>query len=285
MAPESNMPTVADIELRTTSRPENVAMVRELLDGVADGLSLPQALRDEIKTAVSEACNNVVLHAYGGSEGPMELEVTVHEVHVEVVVRDRGGGIQPRLDASGEMHGVGLAVIQAFTDSVELRGTVGRGTEVRMEFLSDELPAAAARPAGPADAGSGIELISGAGQAAVSLAPGPMLGPVLAHLAAALAVRARFSIDRLADAQLVADALSAHAPAVSSSGRVNVSFVTGPRTLEMQVGPLREGAGEQLLQDSGAPGLGPVIVRLTNDVAVVASPGGDLLVVNMSETR
>jgi anti-sigma regulatory factor (Ser/Thr protein kinase) len=282
MAVESEMPTAADIELRTTSRSENVAMVRELLDGVADGLSLPPPLRDEIKTAVSEACNNVILHAYEGSEGPMELDATVHEGHLEVVVRDHGGGIQPRLDASGEMHGVGLAVIQAFTDSVELRGTVGHGTEVRMEFLCPDLPAA---PGVSTATGPSAQLLPRPGDAVVSLAPGPMLGPALAHLAAALAVRARFSVDRLADAQLVADALSAHAPAVSSSGRVIVSFLTGPRSLEMQVGPLREGAGEQLLQDSGAPGLGPVIVRLTNDVAVVASPAGELLVVSMSDPR
>jgi serine/threonine-protein kinase RsbW len=285
MAVESNMPTLPDIELRTTSRSENVSMVRELLDGMADGLSLPQALRDEIKTAVSEACNNVILHAYGGLEGPMELDATVYEAHLEVVVRDRGGGIQPRLDASGEMHGVGLAVIQAFTDSVELRGTVGQGTEVRMEFLSPELPAAPAATAAAAGRPPGTEPPARVGDAVVSLAPGPMLGPVLAHLAAALAVRARFSIDRLADAQLVADALSAHAPAVSASGRVDVDFLTGPRRLEMRVGPLRDGAGEQLLSDSGAPGLGPVIVRLTNDVAILASSTGELLVVSMSDLR
>ena len=282
MGADSDIRLAPDVELRTTSRSENVAMVRELLDGLADGLTLPLALRDEIKTAVSEACNNVVLHAYEGDEGPMELDVTVHESHLDVVVRDRGGGIQPRLDASGEMHGVGLAVIQAFTDSVELRGTVGRGTEVRMEFLCPDLPSA---PASVAAGGSRSGGARSAGEAFVSLAPGPILGPVLAHLAAVLAVRARFSVDRLADAQLVADALSAHAPAVSSGGRMNVGFLTGRRTLEMRVGPLSEGAGQQLLNDSGAPGLGPVIMRLTSDVAIDALPDGELLTISMSEAR
>src|SRR5258707_5799480 len=55
--------------LQLDSSPETLTLVRGALGGMADLLSLDVELLDDLKTAVSEACNNVVMHAYGGGSG------------------------------------------------------------------------------------------------------------------------------------------------------------------------------------------------------------------------
>src|SRR5712691_237799 len=72
------------------NRAENVAIVRQALTGIADAMRLETGLLSDIKTAVSEACNNVVLHAYDGHEGPLEVYVCPSEDELDVVVRDEG---------------------------------------------------------------------------------------------------------------------------------------------------------------------------------------------------
>ena len=85
-----------NVRIALASRPENVALVREALTGVAETVQLGEAIED-IKAAVSEAANNVVMHAYPGGEGPMEVELALAPHEVRVVVRDHGVGIGPRL--------------------------------------------------------------------------------------------------------------------------------------------------------------------------------------------
>jgi serine/threonine-protein kinase RsbW len=274
------------VQLRVASRAENVAIVRAMLTGVADALQLPAELSDGVRTAVSEACNNVVLHAYEGGEGPLDVDVSVRRDALEVVVRDRGSGIRPHAHGSGPaVHGVGLAVVQAFTDRVELRGAEGAGTEVRMEFAAGQVLAATAGALGVDSVTAPPPPEPPANGAAVAILAPPLAGPVLAHLAAALAVRARFTVDRLADAQLVADAVAAHAPTMSPQGCLVVRLHTAPRTLELMVGPLLPDSGARLVSDSGAAGLEPVIARLTDDVRVQAGADGDLVRVRMDDRR
>jgi anti-sigma regulatory factor (Ser/Thr protein kinase) len=276
------------VQLRLTSRPENVGVVRAMLSGVIDALDLSVEAADGIRTAVSEACNNVVLHAYPGAEGPMEVDLSVRGQDIEVVVRDRGTGIRPHAELGDDaMHGVGLAVVQAFTDRVELRGAVGEGTEVLMEFA---VPGRAESPDGALDAHAApldeahIDGL-GPGAALLSLAPTPLGRPVLARVAAALATRARFTVDRLSDAQLVTDAIAAHAAAMTADGRLLVRFEAVPRALQLTVGPLLTDTGAQLVREPVGAGLEAVIERLSDEVRVEAGPDGDLLIVRMTDDR
>ena len=65
----------AAVSLRLPARPENVAVVRQALTGLGDAYDLDPDLLGDIKTAVTEACNNVVLHAYEETDdGLMEIE-------------------------------------------------------------------------------------------------------------------------------------------------------------------------------------------------------------------
>ena len=62
------------VRLDLDSRPETLTLVRGALGGVADQLALDPELLDDLKTAVSEACNNVVMHAYDDdTPGPLEV--------------------------------------------------------------------------------------------------------------------------------------------------------------------------------------------------------------------
>jgi anti-sigma regulatory factor (Ser/Thr protein kinase) len=121
-----------DLELSIPARAENVAVVRHMLGGVGDVMGLDPEVLDDIRLAVSEACANVVVHAYPDNEGLLVVRVFVSDDTVEVTVRDRGSGMAPRTDSPG--LGVGLPLIASLSRTLELSAPPGRGTEVRMAF-------------------------------------------------------------------------------------------------------------------------------------------------------
>jgi serine/threonine-protein kinase RsbW len=129
-------PTAPDVYMTLPARPEGVAVVRQALAGLADALDVDAAVLADMKMAVSEACTNVVVHAYDDSEGVLEVDMMADESALTIRVRDHGSGIQPhpRPERDVPALGLGLPLIAALTDSFELRGSTGRGTEVRMTF-------------------------------------------------------------------------------------------------------------------------------------------------------
>jgi serine/threonine-protein kinase RsbW len=123
-----------EVLLVMPARPEGVGVVRQALAGVADALDFDASVLADMKMAVTEACTNVVVHAYD-EEGMLEVEMLAGEDGLTIVVRDHGAGIQPRPARSGAPAlGLGLPLIAALSDAFELRGSAGRGTEVRMTF-------------------------------------------------------------------------------------------------------------------------------------------------------
>ena len=86
-----------NVRLNLSNRSENVLLAREMLTGVAEAIELDSSDLYDVRTAVTEACNNVVLHAYEGAEGPLEVELRASPEEVEVIVRDFGVGIRPRI--------------------------------------------------------------------------------------------------------------------------------------------------------------------------------------------
>jgi serine/threonine-protein kinase RsbW len=123
-----------EVLLVMPARPEGVGVVRQALAGVADALDFDASVLADMKMAVTEACTNVVVHAYD-DEGMIEVEMLAGEDGLTIVVRDHGTGIQPRPARSGAAAlGLGLPLIAALSDAFELRGSAGVGTEVRMTF-------------------------------------------------------------------------------------------------------------------------------------------------------
>jgi anti-sigma regulatory factor (Ser/Thr protein kinase) len=142
-APDPDEVTLTpDLELKLPARAENVAVVRHAFGGLGEALDVDDQTLSDIKLAVTEACTNVVIHAYNGDDGPLEVDATVEERRLTIVVRDRGIGIVPRADSPG--LGLGLPLIATLAESLELGKDAEDHTEVRMTFRLDEADEAAA---------------------------------------------------------------------------------------------------------------------------------------------
>jgi anti-sigma regulatory factor (Ser/Thr protein kinase) len=121
-----------DLEITLPARAENVAVVRHAVGGLGEVLDVDDQTLSDIKLAVTEACTNVVVHAYPGSEGPMGLRASIDDRRLHLVVLDRGRGIVPRPDSPG--LGLGLPLIATLAESLELGTGSDEQTEVRMVF-------------------------------------------------------------------------------------------------------------------------------------------------------
>ena len=121
----------SEIRLTVPARPENVALVRHVMSALADALGLPRGLTDDMRLAVTEACTNVVRHAYE-DRGTIDAVVCLRSDSIEVIVADEGRGIGPSPDTDGP--GLGLPLIAALADSVEIEQAPSRGSRLKMRF-------------------------------------------------------------------------------------------------------------------------------------------------------
>ena len=128
-----------DLELKLPARAENVAVVRHAFGGFAEALAVDEQTLADIKLAVTEACTNVVIHAYERDAiGDLEVDATIDDERLTVVIRDNGRGIVPRPDSPG--LGLGLPLIATLAETLELGRDSAEHTEVRMTFRLDEEP-------------------------------------------------------------------------------------------------------------------------------------------------
>lgn len=95
----------------------------------------------DIKTAVSEAVTNSIVHGYRGLKGIIHIECRITGQSITITVRDEGRGIenieramQPLFttDSEGERSGMGFTVMQTFMDSLSVDSVYGEGTTVTM---------------------------------------------------------------------------------------------------------------------------------------------------------
>lgn len=96
---------------------------------------------NDVKTALSEAVTNCVVHAYPDGPGPVYITARIKDDTLTISVRDKGVGIedvtqamQPMFttDAKGERAGLGFAVMKTFMDKVKVYSAPGKGTKVVM---------------------------------------------------------------------------------------------------------------------------------------------------------
>jgi len=256
-----------------------------MLGGVAELLSIDPELLDDLKTSVSEACNNVVLHAYGGEPGPMEVGLFVTDDRFSVRVTDEGVGMPAPPPAGDVSQGIGLSVIRALTEDVQFSSAPGGGTEVRMDFSvrrdGRRLFEAPPAPATDADMTS-VE--DGEGEVIVSLSPVTLLPGVLGRLARTLAATAHFSLDRFSDVYLVTDTLAAHASTAAEGHRIEARLTAQDRRLELLVGPFRKGTGSRLDVQSADHPASPLVL-LSDQVSVQDAGDAELLRVVVIDHR
>jgi anti-sigma regulatory factor (Ser/Thr protein kinase) len=253
-----------------------------MLAGVAELLWIDPELLDDLKTAVSEACNNVVLHAYEGGAGPMAIRVYVDDRLLRVTVSDRGVGIPPAVLSDERSDGIGVSVIRALADQVQFTSEPDGGTEVQIDFAAreDGWQVPPSHGAVEPDKNWGPHQ---PGEVVVSLSPVALLTGVLGRLARTLAATAHFSLDRFSDVYLVTDTLAAHAASAAAGARIGARLSADERRLELTVGPFRAGTGSAL-QSPGSGAASPLVL-LSDEVSVQPDSGGELLRVVVIDHR
>jgi anti-sigma regulatory factor (Ser/Thr protein kinase) len=127
--------TEPELRLSLAATPANVAVARQAVTGLCEAVGVGGRALGDVRLGVTEACTNVVVHAYPEEavERPLELDAHVGEDELEVVVRDRGRGMGVFTNSAG--LGLGLPLIAALTARMEVRASAdGDGTEVAMAF-------------------------------------------------------------------------------------------------------------------------------------------------------
>ena len=138
------VPECETMELILESRSENEEFARVVAAVFASRLDPTLEELDDIRTAVSEAVTNAVIHGYKGSVGKIRLSASVWEKErlFSVTVRDEGVGIRDVEQAMEPMFttcpedgrsGMGFSFMEAFMDRVEVVSAPGKGTSVTMK--------------------------------------------------------------------------------------------------------------------------------------------------------
>jgi serine/threonine-protein kinase RsbW len=219
------------VRLDLESHPENVVLVRAAVTGFAEAAGLDAELLADLKTAVSEACNNVVLHAYEHDAGPMLVEIEGVQDGINVTVIDQGRGIT-RIVGGEDRMGLGLAVISALADRAEFRTPATGGTEVRMCF-SREIAVGKGDPEAPWPGENYAELT---GDVIAWFSPVQVVRFVLGGIFRALAASSHFSVERFSDLYAVNDAIAEYAE-LAADGGLSVAISSSTRELTMTGGP------------------------------------------------
>ena len=103
------------------------------------------------------------------------------------------------------------------------------------------------------------------------VANGPLAAPVLGRVISMVLARTNCPMDRLDDAMILCDALSAHAPAHARDGHIDFTMATDERGIELRVSELAERGADGLLADADVPGVGNVLERLSDELRIEPS--------------
>ena len=130
------------IKLEFPSKSSNEAFARSAAAAFAAQLDPTMEELGDIKTAVSEAVTNCIVHAYPDSVGRIRMRLRILEKNMlEIAVRDWGRGIddvekarEPLFTTGGEERGgMGFTIMESFTDKLRIRSRPGKGTVVIMQ--------------------------------------------------------------------------------------------------------------------------------------------------------
>ena len=136
------MKTIHEMKLSFESKSINEGFSRVAVASFASALDPTLEELNDIKTAVSEAVTNAIVHGYREKMGKIYITASITDKNIiRIKVRDRGVGIEDIEQArqplfttlGGERAGLGFAVMESFTDKVRVRSAPGRGTTVTLE--------------------------------------------------------------------------------------------------------------------------------------------------------
>ena len=136
------MKALNEMKLQIESRSVNEGFARSVVAAFASQLDPNVEEISDIKTAVSEAVTNCIVHAYPDSVGKIYIWAGIYENGMfRVKIKDKGSGIENVKQAmeplfttlGGERAGLGFAVMESFCDKIRVSSKVGKGTTVTLE--------------------------------------------------------------------------------------------------------------------------------------------------------
>ena len=128
--------------LEFPSKPSNDGFARDAVASFASQLNPTTNELGDIRTVVSEAVTNCIIHAYPNEPGMIYLRCRTKGNVLYIVVRDKGVGIpdveqarQPMFTTGGaDRSGMGFTIMESFMDSLRITSKPGKGTTVRMQL-------------------------------------------------------------------------------------------------------------------------------------------------------
>jgi serine/threonine-protein kinase RsbW len=253
------------LDLTVSARPENTAVVRHAIAGVGEALGMDEELIGDLKTIVTEACMNAVVHAYDGEPGLLEISAVPDSAGLTVVVRDFGRGIEPRPDLDAPSLKLGLPLIAALSGSFQIKGVAGKGTEVTMHMPLSLNGSGVAEMAPPSrEESRGAEL---------SIGDPRLMAPAISRVMSILAARSELSVDRVSDVMLITDALTDQLAGAFADNRVRMTVEDGDGTLDVRMGPMKLGEAERIRRELILPEIDASLEQLADRVEI--EPGGE----------
>ena len=129
------------LKMEILSKPENEGFARAAVAAFVARLNPTLEEINDIKTAVSEAVTNSVVHAYDNEEGIIHLVIEIEDMNVAITISDEGAGIADVEQAreplyttkpEEERSGMGFTFMEIFMDGLEVESSKGKGTVVHM---------------------------------------------------------------------------------------------------------------------------------------------------------
>ena len=130
-----------EMKIEFLSKSANEAFARISIAAFASQLDPTIEEIADIKTSVSEAVTNAIIHAYSNKDGVVKIKATLYEDEIEIEVSDTGIGIEnveeakaPLFTTKGnlERSGMGFTIMDNFMDNLKVESIVGLGTKVTM---------------------------------------------------------------------------------------------------------------------------------------------------------
>ncbi len=131
-----------EAKIEVLSKSENESFVRAVVSAFVSQLDPTIEELSDIKTAVSEAVTNSIVHGYADKKGKIYIDLYIKDDKIKIIVKDNGCGIanvkeamQPLFttNTDGERSGMGFTVMETFMDSISVNSIVDVGTKITME--------------------------------------------------------------------------------------------------------------------------------------------------------
>ncbi len=144
------MENINSFDMKIKARSENEAFARQVVSSFAIGMNPTIDELEDIKTVVSEAVTNSIVHAYNNdSDKIIDIKASLDNDSMEIIIEDYGVGIDDVDKAvepffttkpEDERSGMGFTLMKSFMDEFELVSKLGKGTKVRMvkRFVREE---------------------------------------------------------------------------------------------------------------------------------------------------